>query len=133
LEYNTQYTFLMPANFVQDKSGNKATEPVQISFIVMDRPTVGKATYDKVVATTDELVEAINAANSRSDKTTRYRIFLKKGTYQLPQSTTETFKAEDPAQTTFYSPITYIKASNISFIGEDRDATIITNTIGEET
>lgn len=133
LEYNTQYTFLMPANFVQDKSGNKATDPVQITFTVMDRPTVGKATYDKVVETTDELVDAINAANSRSDKTTRYRIFLKKGTYQLPQSTTETFKAEDPAQTTFYSPITYIKASNISFIGEDRDATIITNTIGEET
>ena len=123
----------MPANYVQDKSGNKAADPVQITFTVMNRPTVEKGAYDKVVTTTDELVEAINAANSRSDKTTRYRIFLKKGTYQLPQSTTETFKAEDANQTTIQSPITYIKASNISFIGEDRDATIITNTIGDET
>lgn len=129
LDYNTAYTFSMPANYVQDKSGNKYAEAVTITFTTMNRPTVAKGEYDKVVSTTEELVAAINEANSRSDKNARYRIFVKKGTYTLPQSTTETFVAEDEAQTVFNSPITYITASNISFIGEDRDNTIITNTI----
>ena len=133
LDYNTEYTLMLPANYVQDKSGNRYAEPLTISFTTMDRPVVSKSDYDAVVSTADELLAAINAANSRSDKQARYRIFLKKGTYQLPQSTTETFEAEDAAKTKFYSPITNITASNISFIGEDRDATVITNTIGDET
>ena len=133
LEYGAAYTFNMPAGFVQDKSGNQYAEAVTINFTVMNRPTVTKAAYDAVVSTTEELKAAINAANNRADKSTRFRIFLKKGTYQLPQSETETFQAEDANQTTFHSPITYITASNISFIGEDRDATIVTNTITDET
>ena len=133
LDYNTEYTLTLPANYVQDKSGNRYAEALTVTFTTMDRPVVSKSDYDAVVSTADELLSAIAAANSRSDKQQRYRIFLKKGTYQLPQSTTETFEAEDAAKTKFYSPITYITASNISFIGEDRDATVITNTIGDET
>jgi len=131
LDYGTEYTFQMPANYVQDKSGNKATTPVTITFTTMERPTIDKGAYDVVVSSSEELSAAINEANGRSDKTTRYRIFLKRGTYQLPQSTTETILSENGQ--TYPSPITYIKASNISFIGEDRDETIITNTITDDT
>ena len=133
LDYNTEYTFMLPANYVQDKSGNRYAEALTVTFTTMDRPVVSKSDYDAVVSTADELLAAIAAANSRSDKQARYRIFLKRGEYKLPQSTTETFEAEDAAKTKFYSPITYITAPNISFIGEDRDATVITNTIGDET
>lgn len=136
LEYNTQYSFTMPANFVQDKSGNKYAEAVTINFTTMDRPTVAKGAYDAVVSTTDELVAAISEANSRSDQSTRYRIFVKKGTYKLPVGSTKHYKhvKSDDATVIYWEgdlpdPITYVTGNNISFIGEDRDATVITQDI----
>lgn len=136
LEYNTQYSFTMPANFVQDKSGNKLAETVTINFTTMNRPTVAKGVFDKVVSNTDELVAAIAEANSRSDQNTRYRIFVKKGTYNLPTGATKHYKHTNSNDATLIywegdlpDPITYITGSNISFIGEDRDATIITQDI----
>lgn len=131
LDYNTEYTFQMPAGFVQDKSGNAYNKAVNIVFTTMNRPTVEKGLFDVVVSTTEELSAAINTANTRADKNTRFRIFIKKGVYKLPASETETIPAEDGK--TYPNPMTFIKASNISFIGEDRDATIITNTITNET
>ena len=138
LDYGTQYTFQMPAGYVQDKSGNKYAEAVTISFTTMNRPTVAKGEYDKVVSTTEELVAAVNEANSRSDKSARYRIFVKKGTYKLPTGATKHFIHQNNDKTVIYwegdlpDPITYITAPNISFIGEDRDATIITQDISND-
>ena len=135
LDYGTQYTFTMPANYVQDKSGNKDAQQHQVVFTIMQRPTISKGSYDAVVSTTEELSAAINEANSRSDKNTRYRIFVKKGTYKLPTGATKHYKHTNSDGSTVYwegdlpDPITYIKAANISFIGEDRDATIITQDI----
>ena len=135
LEYNTQYTFQMPAGYVQDKSGNQLANEVNITFTTMNRPTVTKTAYDQVVSTTEELSAAIAAANSREDKTTRYRIFVKKGTYKLPTGEMKHYKHTNNDGSTVYwegdlpDPITYIKAANISLIGEDRAATIITQDI----
>lgn len=135
LEYGKQYTFVLPANYVQDKSGNKDAQEHRIVFTVMQRPTISKGAYDAVVSTTAELSAAIAEANSRSDKNTRYRIFVKKGTYKLPTGATKHYKHTNSDGSTVYwegdlpDPITYIKAANISFIGEDRDATIITQDI----
>lgn len=135
LEYNTQYTFQMPAGYVQDKSGNQLANEVNITFTTMNRPTVTKTAYDKVVSNTEELSAAIAAANSREDKATRYRIFVKKGTYKLPTGEMKHYKHTNNDGTTVYwegdlpDPITYIKAANISLIGEDRAATIITQDI----
>ena len=135
LDYGTAYTFTMPAGYVQDKSGNKYAEAVVISFTTMNRPSVEKALYDKVVSTATELKAAIDEANSRADKSTRYRIFLKKGEYKLPTGANKHYVHQDNNKTTTYwegdlpDPITYITAANISFIGEDRDATIITQDI----
>ena len=89
------------------------------------KQTVEKGIYDYYVKSDDDLVAAINAANSRSDKSTRYRIFLYNGTYTLPLSATETIESGDG--NTYPSPITKITAGNISFIGESRDGVVITN------
>ena len=134
LEYNTDYTFTLPANTVKNLTGATLTEAITINFKTMARPTVTKAMYDQVVSTTEELVAALQAAQSRADKNVRYRIFLKKGTYTLPQGTADKTYNVDLANATQASytkkdPITYFNAQNVSIIGEDRDATIITNTI----
>ncbi len=138
LDYNTAYTFTMPANFVQDYSGNKLAEAVTINFTTMNKPTVAKGAYDKVVSTTEELSTAISEANNRTDKTTRYRIFVKKGTYKMPTGATKHYVHKSSDGATIYwegdlpDPITYITASNISLIGEDRATTIITQDISND-
>ena len=138
LDYNTQYAFTMPANYVQDKSGNKYAEAVTISFTTMNRPTVAKGAYDAVVSTVDELKAAIDEANSRGNQATRFRIFIKKGTYKMPTGDTKHIIHQNNDKTVTYwegdlpDPVTRITAANISFIGEDRDATIITQDISND-
>lgn len=127
LEYSTAYTFTLPANSVSDLSDNFLTEAVTINFSTRTLPDIAKGLYDYYVKSNDDLVAAINAANSRSDKTTRYRIFIHNGTYTLPQSTTETISSDDG--NTYPSPVTKITASNISFIGESMEGVVITNDI----
>ncbi len=135
LDYNTEYTFQMPAGFVQDKSGNVYNKAVNIVFTTMNRPTVEKGLFDVVVSTTEELSAAINTANTRADKNTRFRIFIKKGVYKLPTGATKHYVHQNGDKTITYwegdlpDPITYVKAANISFIGEDRETTIITQDI----
>ncbi len=125
LEYSTEYTFTLPANSVADLTDNFLTEAISISFTTMTRPTVTKGLYDQVVENAEQLVAAIQAANSRSDKNTRYRIFIKNGNYTIPLSTTmKTVNGYEVPEC-----ITNISASNISFIGESRDGVVITNGI----
>jgi len=137
LEYGQQYTFTMPAGYVQDRSGNKDAQEHVIVFTVMDRPVVDKGLYDAVVTTTEELSAAISEANSRSDKNSRFRIFVKKGTYKLPTGATKHYTHKGNDGTVYWEgdlpdPITYVTGANISFIGEDRAATIITQDISND-
>lgn len=126
LEYDTQYTFVLPANSVSDLTDNFLGEEVTVTFTTMERPTVDKQFYDEVVSNTEELVNALANAENRADKNTRYRIFIKDGEYTLPLKYT-TMKSCNG----FELPecITFINASNISFIGEHRDGVVITNDI----
>ena len=127
LEYSTEYTFTLPGNSVGDLTGNFLADDIVLHFTTKEMPEVQKGLYDQYVTNTEELVAAINAANSRSDKSTRYRIFIYNGTYTLPQSTTETINSDNG--NTYASPITNITAANISFIGESTDGVVITNDI----
>ncbi|MCR4583081.1 MAG: Ig-like domain-containing protein [Prevotella sp.] len=129
LEYNTAYTFTMPANFVQDHSGNKLAEAVTINFTTMDKPTVTKGTYDFVVPDNGTITEALNAANSREDKNSRYRIFIKNGNYVFDTNGTTTGGDEK----TYPDPRSYLKAPNTSFIGESMEGVVITNQTPEAT
>ena len=134
LEYATLHNFVLAAKTVADLTDNFITEPINLSFTTMERPSVTKGIYDAVVENVDQLVAAFKAADERSDKNVRYRIFLKKGTYQLPQGTGDvTYNLElangSTTSVTKKDPITRIVSGNISLIGESRDEVIITNTI----
>jgi len=125
LEYSTEYTFNLPANTVQNLTGATLAEAITIKFTTMARPTITKGAYDAVVSNVEELVAAINAAESRADKNVRFRIFIKNGEYTIPLgTTTKTVNNYDVPEC-----ITFIKSGNISFIGESRDGVIITNGI----
>ncbi len=127
LEYATEYTFTLAANTVADMTDNFLADPITLTFTTMERPAIQKGNYDAVVENVDQLMAAINAAESRSDKNVRYRIFVKNGEYVIPvKENTLVAKAEG-----YEVPecITFIKSGNISFIGESRDGVIITNGI----
>ena len=127
LEYGTPYTFTMAANTVADLTDNYMQDDIRINFTTMERPSVQKGLYDYVVENIDDLMAAINAAETRADKNTRYRIFVKDGEYTIPvKENVLVAKAEG-----YEVPecITYIKSGNVSFIGESRDGVIITNGI----
>ena len=123
LDYNTQYTFTMPANYVQDRSGNKLTEAVTISFTTMQRPTIAKGRYDFIVPDDGTITQALRAANSRADKNRRYRVFIKNGSYVFDTNGKTT--GGDGKE--YDDPRSYLKAPNTSFIGESMEGVVITN------
>ena len=143
LEYGNEYTFFLPSGSVADLTDNVMTEGITLTFTTMERPSIAKGLYDAVVSTSDELVAAIAAAQARTDKTVRFRIFIKNGNYVLPLGTnTKNYTVEvvtgkddnnkvitENQTFTLPDPITYITSGNISFIGESRDGVIITNGI----
>ena len=125
LDYSTDYTFRFPANSVSDLTDNYITNEIVINFSTLMKPKVEKKAYDFVVPDDGAFEQAIAAANARADKTVRYRIFVKKGAYSLPASAEASFVGADGKN---YPDVRhYITASNISIIGEDRDATVIDN------
>ena len=125
LEYSTNYTFTLADNTVADLTDNYINQPVTINFTTMTRPVVSKQLYDAVVSNVDELLAAITAAQSRSDKNTRYRVFVKNGEYTIPlYSTQKTCNDYDVPEC-----ITFINTQNLSLVGESRDGVIITNGI----
>ncbi|MBR4239470.1 MAG: Ig-like domain-containing protein [Prevotella sp.] len=125
LGYGSHYEFQLTGNAVSDLTGNFIADDIIIPFTTMQRPAVQKGLYDAVVENVDELLAAIKAADSRSDKNVRFRIFMKNGTYTLPLSTTETISSDDG--NSYPSATTKLSSSNISLIGESRDGVIITN------
>ena len=125
LEYATQYAFILAGNTVADLTDNKITDPITLTFTTMERPTVEKKAYDQVVGNVEQLMAAIDAAQKRSDKNVRYRIFIKNGEYTIPlYSTVKTVNGYEVPEC-----ITFINTQNVSFIGESRDGVIITNGI----
>ena len=136
-EYDTPYNFILAGKSVADLTDNYITEAITLSFTTMARPTVEKALYDFVVPDDGTLKAAIDAANSRDDKSARYRIFVKKGEHKLPTGANKHYKHTNNDGYVYWEgdlpdPITYVTAANISLIGEDRDATIVTQDISND-
>ena len=128
LEYSTEYNFVLGAKTVSDLTDNFVAEDITLSFTTMDRPEVKKGLYDAVVENADQLVAAIDAAQKRSDKNVRYRIFVKNGEYTIPlKSTMKTCNGYEVPEC-----ITFINTQNLSLIGESRDGVIITNGIDKD-
>ncbi len=125
LAYGTDYRFVLPAGSVSDLTDNTIAEDIVINFTVRTRPTVAKALYDFIVPDDGTFKEAIAAANSRQDKTTRYRIFVKQGDYLLPVNENSTVDGAGGKQ--YKDSRTDLTASYVSIIGEGIDNTFITN------
>lgn len=125
LEYSTSYEFTLPANTVADLTDNYMAEAVTINFTTMTRPVVAKQLYDFVVPEDGTFKEALTAAAARGDKSKRYRIFVKKGSYVIPANQDSPVTGSDGQQ--YADPKTYFNSPNVSIIGEDRDATTIAN------
>ena len=130
LEYGTEYTFTLPGNSIADLTNNFVEADITLNFTTMERPSIEKKLYDYVVENVEDLLAAISAAQARSDKNTRYRIFVKDGNYTIPlKENNMVAKAEG-----YEVPecITFINTQNLSLIGESRDGVVITNGIDPE-
>ena len=123
LAYDTPYTFTLPANYVADRSGNKLANATAIAFTTMARPSIAKAPYDFIVPDNGTITEALAAANSRSDKSVRYRVFIKNGSYTFDTNGTTTGGDGN----TYPDPRSHLTAPNTSFIGESMEGVVITN------
>lgn len=130
LDYASDYVFTLPENSVMNQSGVAYDKVITVKFKTMAKPEVAKAVYDFIVPDDGAFEAAIVAADSRADKSKRFRIFVKQGTHKIPQSTTATITCDNGKS--YPSPITNINSSNISVIGEDIDATVVTNTITDD-
>ncbi|WP_269236083.1 pectinesterase family protein [Flavobacterium flavigenum] len=92
LDYNTQYTFSLPAGLVTDLSGNNA-QAVNLTFKTIEKPIPAKRVFNLIVdanATADQIAsgkyvktiaEAFNAAPSNSSA--RFLVLITNGTYNL--------------------------------------------------
>jgi hypothetical protein len=92
LDYNTQYTFSVPAGLVTDFSGNNA-EAVSLLFKTMEKPVPSKRVFNLIVdanATPEQIssgkyvktiAEAFTAAPSNSSA--RFLVLITNGTYNL--------------------------------------------------
>lgn len=130
LDYSTDYVFTLPAGSVTNMNDVALDKVITINFKTMSKPEIAKALYDFVVPDDGAFEEAIAAADSRTDKSKRFRIFVKAGSYKIPQSKTETITCDNGK--TYPSPMTKINSSNISIIGEDMDGTVVENTITDD-
>ncbi len=127
LDYNTEYTFSLPANSIADLTDNALTEAVNITFKTKTRPVITKSLYDFVVPDDGTLNEALKAAAKRADTSVRYRIFVKRGDYKLPADEKLTKKGSDGVS--YPDPTTYLNTPNVSIIGEDCEGVAVTNTL----
>ena len=130
LDYNTEYTFTLPANSIADRTYNYYTEDIVINFSTRNRDAVTKKLYDFIVPDDGTFKEAVSAAADRDDTSVRYRIFVKKGYYLLPYDENTLITNGDYS---YPSPITYLTTPYVSIIGEDMDETIIENDMYEKT
>jgi pectin methylesterase-like acyl-CoA thioesterase len=115
LDYNTTYTFSLPANTVSDLSGNTLTTPIEIVFNTMNRPTVIKKAFDFVVGKDGDFKAAIAAATAASSTGERFRIFFPDGEYDLGTNTGDANQK------------TVVSLPNISYIGQSADGVVLFN------
>jgi len=115
LNYNTSFTFTLPANSVSDLAGNTMTTPVSIGFTTMTRPAVTKKAFDFVVGVDGNFKAAIDAATTASSTGDRFRIFFPNGQYDLGATT-----GNANQMSTFTLP-------NVSYIGQSADGVVLYN------
>ena len=127
LTYTTEYTFQLASGSVSDLTDNVLNEAVNISFTTMTKPTVDKALYDFIVPDNGNFKEALQAAAARSDKSKRFRIFVKQGAHIIPANENSMVTGTDGKS--YPDPKTSFNTPNTSIIGEDMELTSVANTM----
>ncbi len=127
LSYATEYTFQLSAGSVSDLTDNVLNEAVNVTFTTMTKPTVDKALYDFIVPDDGNFKDALNAAASRTDKSKRFRIFVKQGNHIIPANQNSMVTGTDGKS--YPDPKTSFGAPNTSIIGEDMALTTVANTM----
>ncbi len=127
LSYATEYTFQLVAGSVSDLTDNVLNEAVNVTFTTMTKPTVDKALYDFIVPDDGNFKDALNAAASRTDKSKRFRIFVKQGNHIIPANENSMVTGSDGKS--YPDPKTSFGAPNTSIIGEDMALTTVANTM----
>ncbi|MEZ7867074.1 MAG: pectinesterase family protein [Paludibacteraceae bacterium] len=115
LDYNTAYTFSLPANTVSDLSGNTLTTVTNIDFSTMNRPVVTKKVFDFVVGRDGDFKAALTAATAASSTGERFRIFFPDGEYDLGTLTGDNNQK------------TVISLPNVSYIGQSAEKVVLFN------
>lgn len=127
LSYATEYTFQLAAGSVSDLTDNVLNEAVNVTFTTMTKPTVNKALYDFIVPDDGNFKDALNAAAARTDKSKRFRIFVKQGNHIIPANQNSMVTGTDGKS--YPDPKTSFGAPNTSIIGEDMALTTVANTM----
>ncbi|MEE1092420.1 MAG: pectinesterase family protein, partial [Prevotella sp.] len=127
LTYATEYTFQLAAGSVSDLTDNVLNEAVNVTFTTMTKPTVDKALYDFIVPDDGNFKDALNAAASRTDKSKRFRIFVKQGNHIIPANQNSMVAGTDGKS--YPDPKTSFGTPNTSIIGEDMALTTVANTM----
>lgn len=115
LQYNTQYTFTLPANSVADLSNNLYSSAIQVSFTTMNRPVVTKKVFDFVVGVDGDFKKALETASAAAASGNRFHIFFPNGQYNIG------------AQTGDANQMTTITLPNISYVGQNSDSVVLYN------
>ena len=115
LEYSTNYTLNIAAGAVADAYNNTNADAIEIAVNVPAKAAVTMAIYDYVVSNANELKTAITDIEdtNKNSSAARKTIFLKNGDYDLGSSN---------------ETVQWVRAYNVSFIGESRDGVIIHGT-----
>lgn len=115
LDYNTAYTFVLPANKVSDVSGNAISTAISITFNTMTRPAVAKKMFDFVVGVDGDFKAALQAAQAASTSGNRFYIFFPNGEYNIGANTGDA------------NQMTTINIPNLSIIGQSGDGVVVYN------
>ena len=127
LAYNTNYTFSLAKEDIQDNFGAVALEDVSIPFTTGAQPTANADLPNFIVSTAEELAaafEAVKISNTTAEAAQKI-IFIKNGTYDFGRldgtyQNNLSFKIDN-----------WNNVYNVSLIGESKDSVIITgNTDG---
>lgn len=116
LNYESAYTLIIAAGAAKDVYDNVTAAAIEVPVAIPAKEAVIPAEYDYVVSDATELLAAfaaVEATNKDNKNAARKTIFLKNGDYDLGSS----------AET-----VCWVRAHNLSLIGESRDGVIIHGT-----
>ena len=115
LNYNTEYSFSLPANTVSDLAGNTLTTAISFKFSTVNRPVVTKKAFDFVVGKDGDFKAALQAAQNAAASGNRFYIFFPDGEYNIGANTGDA------------NQMTTINIPKLSVIGQSADNVIVYN------